>query len=560
MESASPILSVRNLRTVIGGHEAVKDVSFDLMEGEILGIAGESGSGKTMTALSVMRLVPSAGSIILSGKNLQEMTEKEMRRIRGCDIAMIFQDPISSLSPYTRISSAMTAVMRVHRNITKKEALSEAAELLRLVELPASCLGCYPHELSGGMLQRVMTAMALSSKPRILIADEPTTALDASVQRGILTLIDSLRRRFGLSVIMISHDLDAIAEYTDRTLIMKDGRIVEEGETRTLLAKASLRHESAEKNNEITAAEKKEIVLSACDLTKTYAGGRTTALDSVSLELGKGEILGIAGESGSGKTTLLRTLSCLAVPDRGSVKLLGRELIGMSDKELRKERRNIQIIFQDSFSALDPLMDIGSLIAEPLKIAGERKNIRERTEKMMAETGLPLTLMNRRPGELSSGERQRACIARALMMKPSVILADEPAASLDTANAEGILSLIRKLRNEGISFIVVSHDLRMLRSIAGRIMILSGGRAIEEGDTEEVFSSPLHPFTVSLIAASSGKERKVWETMTSGSGCPFRRSCPRADILCEKEKPLMESITEHHRTACLHPSAGKPGL
>ena len=241
MESAFPILSVRNLRTVIGGHEAVKDVSFDLMEGEILGIAGESGSGKTMTALSVMRLVPSAGSIILSGKNLQEMTEKEMRGIRGRDIAMIFQDPISSLSPYTRISSAMTAVMRVHRDISKKEALSEAAELLRLVELPSSCLGCYPHELSGGMLQRVMTAMALSSKPRILIADEPTTALDASVQRGILTLIDSLRRRFGLSVIMISHDLDAIAEYTDRTLIMKNGRIVDEGETRALFAKSSLR-------------------------------------------------------------------------------------------------------------------------------------------------------------------------------------------------------------------------------------------------------------------------------------------------------------------------------
>ncbi len=558
MESAFPILSVRNLRTVIGGHEAVKDVSFDLMEGEILGIAGESGSGKTMTALSVMRLVPSAGSIILSGKNLQEMTEKEMRRIRGRDIAMIFQDPISSLSPYTRISSAMTAVMRVHRDISKKEALSEAAELLRLVELPASCLGCYPHELSGGMLQRVMTAMALSSKPRILIADEPTTALDASVQRGILTLIDSLRIRFGLSVIMISHDLDAIAEYTDRTLIMKNGRIVDEGETRTLFAKSSLRHESGEKK--IPAAEKKEIVLTAHDLAKTYANGRITALDSVSLELGKGEILGIAGESGSGKTTLLRTLSCLAVPERGSVKLLGRELIGMSEKELRKERRNIQIIFQDSFSALDPLMEIGSLIAEPLKIAGERKNIRERTERMMAEAGLPLPLMKRRPGELSSGERQRACIARALMMKPSVILADEPAASLDTANAEGILSLIRKLRNEGISFIVVSHDLRMLRSIAGRIMILSGGRAIEEGDTEEVFSSPLHPFTVSLIAASSGKERKVWETMTSGNGCPFRRSCPRADILCEKEKPLMESITEHHRTACFHPSAGKPGL
>ncbi len=551
--SAEPLLSVRDLRvgfaTEGGRVQAVDGVSFDVAPGEVLAIVGESGSGKSVTAQTILGLTrsPNArieGSVRLGGEELIEANEAELRRVRGERVGMVFQDPMTSFNPVYRIGDQIVEAIRAHRpGVGKGEARERASELLDSVGIPDAPrrVGDYPHEFSGGMRQRAMIAMALALEPEILIADEPTTALDVTVQAQILALLEQLNRERGLATILITHDLGVVAEVADRVLVMHEGQIVERGSledifyspkepyTRQLL-EAVLRLDGAPPPS---PRGEDEPLLQVTDLVKHYSRRRSLvfgreaepvrAVDGVSFSVRRGETLGLVGESGSGKSTLCRTALQLLEPTSGSVRFEGREIAGLSRRQMRPLRREMQIVFQDPYASLNPRKRIGQIIGEPLRLRGVARGaeLRSQVRELLDRVGLSPEHYDRFPHEFSGGQRQRIGIARALALRPKLIVADEPVSALDVSIRAQILSLLDELQDElGLTYVFVAHDIGVVRHVSDRIAVMYEGRIVEEGRADDVCERPQHPYTRELLAAvpipdpQQARERR--QTVESG--------------------------------------------
>ncbi|HEX7180362.1 MAG TPA: ABC transporter ATP-binding protein [Thermoanaerobaculia bacterium] len=570
----------------------VRGVSLAVGRGEIVGLVGESGSGKTLTALSVLGLVPPPGRVRgrvrLDGGDLLTLPEREMRKVRGGRIGFVFQEPMSALNPVYTIGFQIAEAVRAHRRVSRREALDEAVRLLDRVALPDARqrLGDYPHQLSGGQRQRVGIAMALAAGPDLLLADEPTTALDVTLQAQILELLDRLRVDLGLSVLLITHDLGIVAETCDRAVVMHRGEVVEEGEverlfrapghayTRMLLAAVQASPHPpgpplpmGEGGNLAEAVGlSREFPVRRGLLQRTR--GVVRAVDRVDLEIRRGECLALVGESGSGKTTLGRCLIRLIEPTSGRVLFDGGDLLALGSGELRRRRRRFQMIFQDPYGSLDPRQKVGSIVAEPLEIhtdlgAGER---RRRVEELLAAVGLDPVLAGRYPHELSGGQRQRVGIARAIAAEPDLLVADEPVSALDVSIRAQVLELLADLRRRlGLTLLLISHDMTAVERLADRVAVMYLGRVVELAPAEELFRRPLHPYAVSLLSAvpvavpGRRRERIVLKgeppsPLAPPSGCPFHPRCPIARPRCAAEVPPLAGFREEGRqVACFYP-------
>jgi len=568
-----PVLEIRNLsidfRDENGYSTAVKDVSFNLESGSVLGIVGESGSGKSVTSLSIMGLIPSPPGRIVSGEilyrkendfptDLRKLPEKELRKYRGKDISMIFQEPMTSLNPVITCGRQVMEAILEHNDIGRHEAKSFVMDLFREVQLPRpeAIFKSYPHQLSGGQKQRVMIAMAVSCHPRILIADEPTTALDVTVQRRILDLLKSLQEKYRMSMIFISHDLGVIAEIADQVIVMKDGEKVESGKisqifhhpvhpyTKGLLAcrpRMDRSYKRLPTLADFIISQKKE---GSVDYDKKFfrdAGelvhrrnviyaekpflevknlktwfpskrdffGRSKsfvkAVDGVSFGVYPSETLGLVGESGCGKTTLGRSIIRLNEPTEGQVIYKGKDLITLSSSELRALRREMQIIFQDPYSSLNPRLPVGNAVSEPMKVYRIYENERERKKQtidLFERVGLEAKYLDRYPHELSGGQRQRVCIARALAVNPSFIICDESVSALDVSVQAQILNLLNDLKNDfGFTYIFISHDLSVVRFMSDRMLVMFEGKIVEEGFAQDICDKPGTEYTRRLIGA-----------------------------------------------------------
>ncbi len=540
---APPVLSVDNLTvdalTPEGAKRVLDGVSFELAAGETLCLAGESGSGKSVTSLSVMRLLPKAslrivaGSIKLQGRELTTLSDRAMRQVRGGDVAMIFQEPMTSLNPVIRIGDQLTEAIRTHQEIGEADARRAALAMLDAVHIaePARRLTQYPHELSGGMRQRVMIGMALSCRPKVLIADEPTTALDVTVQAQILRLMRELKAEFGTSIVLITHDMGVVAEMADRVAVMKAGRIVETGPavdvfetpreayTRELIAAVPRLGARAGTDGppRVTAepaappAASTRPVLEVRDLAVEYGGssgwfGRkagVAAVHGVSFTVEPGRTLGLVGESGSGKSTTGKAVLGL-VPFSGAVSIDGTAVAGLSPRAMRPVRRLAQMIFQDPYASLDPRMTVGAAIAEPLVIhgIGAAADRRDQVAELLRRVGLTPDVASRYPHEFSGGQRQRVCIARALALRPKLIVADESVAALDVSVRARVLDLMLELQETmGLAYLFISHDMAVVERMCHHVAVMRAGRIVEAGTRRAVFENPSDPYTRELIAA-----------------------------------------------------------
>jgi len=668
-----PVLSLSDLRTQFkmrsGVVTAVDGVSFDIAAGESVGLVGESGCGKSTTGLSIMRLLPTNGSVAggtveLLGRDLATLSEPEMQRVRGNDVALIPQDPLTSLNPTMRIGAQIAEGYRLHRDASKEQARARALEVLRMVEMPRpeERLTQYPHELSGGLRQRVMIAMALACEPKLLIADEPTTALDVTIQAQILDLIDDLRERLDMAVLLITHDMGVIAGRTDRVVVMYAGTVAEESPTDELFE--AMRHpyagallasvptiedrgrdrlasisglppdlsgeivgcrfaprcefaeddcrreappmtaiavgghrfacfhpiegltsvviETPEASPPPTAPDGSSVVLlKVTGLVKEFpvrSGGvfrRTLgsvkAVSDVSFEVTTGETFGLVGESGCGKTTVSKLLTQLETADQGSVVFDGIDLLSISASELRRRRRDIQLMFQDPYASLDPRMRVGSIIREPLIVQGigTDKEQRQRVSSLLAEVGLAPSAADRYPHEFSGGQRQRIGFARALALEPRLLIADEPVSALDVSIQAQLLNLMRDLQaRHGLTMILVSHDLAVMRYMADTIGVMYLGKLVEVGPASTILGQPAHPYAQGLLdavpvpdPAESRRRRglqikgELPSPVDPPSGCRFRTRCPRAEEICANEEPAFRDFDGGSRAACHFPLA-----
>ena len=539
-EPNTPILSAKDFHvrfaTPDGEVHAVKDVSFDINEGECLGIVGESGSGKSQLFLAGVGLLAgngrTEGSILYRGQNLAQMSQKKLNRIRGAKITMIFQDPLTSLTPHMRIGDQIIEALRHHQNMTGEDATKRAVESLELVRIPEAKrrLRQYPHELSGGMRQRVMIAMATACGPDLLIADEPTTALDVTVQAQILDIMRDLKTELNTSIVLISHDMGVIAAMADRVQVMRNGEFVESGTadkifytpkhpyTRMLLD-AMPRIDMPDRPGRtpldpLSEKEQRTTLLEVEDVKVHFpirVGGwipkykPLRAVDGVSFSLNEGETLGIVGESGCGKSTLARAVLALLPKTDGAVLWCGSHLNNSDKEALRKLRSELQIVFQDPLASLDPRMTISQSISEPLRALEpdlERAEVTERVREMMEHVGLDPAWINRYPHEFSGGQNQRVGIARAMIVRPKLVICDEAVSALDVSIQAQIIDLILSLQKSfGMSMIFISHDLSVVRQVSHRVMVLYLGRVVELADREAIYADPRHPYTRALIAA-----------------------------------------------------------
>ena len=525
--SGTPLLSVKDLSVRFGDLEAVKHVSFDIARGETLALVGESGSGKSVTALSVLQLLPYPlashpnGSITFHGEEMVNTAPAELQRIRGNRIAMVFQEPMTSLNPLHTIERQINEVLVLHKRLNKAAARQRTLELLQLVGLPEAekRLSAYPHQLSGGQRQRVMIAMALANEPDLLIADEPTTALDVTIQAQILKLLKDLQQKMGMALLLITHDLNIVRKVVDRVCIMTNGEIVEHGPVAQVFGQpqhAYTKKLLAAEPKGVAAATQPDapVVMDARDVKIWFpitAGllrrtvGHIKAVDGISLSVRAGETLGVVGESGSGKSTLAYALLRLQKSE-GSIRFRGEELQGRSWNEMRALRKVMQIVFQDPFDSLSPRLSIFHIVSEGLAVHGIGANEAERrimVAEALRETGLDPAAMDRYPHEFSGGQRQRIAIARAIVLKPKFIVLDEPTSALDMSVQAQIVDLLRDLQQKhGLAYLFISHDLRVVRALSDRVMVMKDGKVVEENTAKQIFDAPQTDYTRALIAAA----------------------------------------------------------
>src|SRR6204780_2188830 len=681
----APVLDIQNLSTHIkltsSVVQAVGNVDLYIDAGETLGIVGESGCGKSMTGLSIMGLLPPGGSIVngsvkLEGRELVGLKEEDLRRVRGNEVAMIFQDPLTSLDPTKTIGYQVGEPVRLHRGASKSEARDRAVEGLSLVGLPRpkERLSDFPHQLSGGLGQRVMIAMALACEPRLLIADEPTTALDVTIQAQILALLKDLKDRLGMAMLLIPHGMGVIAGHADRVQVMYAGRMVEATDTGILFrhmrhpythallasiprldqdskqrlltigglppdlsdpppgcrfaprcgrATDRCRTEEPPLTGETLAhlfscwhpvdgpsgagaadgsapraqavADRPSAPPSVADGADGFAAGAPLlevrelvkefpvtagailqrkvaavhAVSNVSFIVNAGETFGLVGESGCGKTTIGRVVVALRRPNSGSVLLAGQDISALSRGELRRQRRDLQLMFQDPYSSLDPRMRVGSIIREPLTIqhVGTHQQQQERVFELLHEVGLPRNAVERYPHEFSGGQRQRIGLARALTLSPKVIVADEPVSALDVSIRAQVLNLMKRLQaDHGLTYIVISHDLAVVKYMADRIGVMYLGKMVEMGTADDIYERAAHPYTAGLIGtipvpdpeqARAGKgaviKGELPSPVTPPSGCRFRTRCPYAQDVCASGEPPRPPSGPGHRAPCHFP-------
>ncbi|RJL47752.1 ABC transporter ATP-binding protein [Pectobacterium carotovorum] len=552
-----PLLDIQDLHVDFPGHQAVRGLNLTINAGETLALVGESGCGKSATALSLMRLVAEpgkiSGRILFDGQDLLTLPDRQMRQLRGNALSMIFQEPMTSLNPVLSIGQQISETLRLHEALTPAQARTRAIELLDLVKIPepARRVDDYPHNLSGGQRQRVMIAMAVACRPRLLIADEPTTALDVTIQAQILALLDNLRREFSMSLLLITHDLGLVAQWADRVAVMYAGQKVEEAQaadlfqssthrfspkhsyTRGLLA-TSLhmdqdRHYRTHRLAEIHHAQTDEgftlltppsLIHRATDTNQSpllslknihtrysTAQGKVLAVDDVSLTILPGETLGLVGESGCGKSTLSKTILRLLPPSHGQIVFDGQDITTLKESRLKALRQRVQMIFQDPYASLNPRHSIQHILETPLIVhgLGDRSQRQQAIKNIIDRVGLPQSSLSRYPHEFSGGQRQRIGIARALVVRPSLVICDEPVSALDVSIQAQILNLLVELKNEmGLSLLFISHDLAVVRYIADRVMVMQNGRCVESGDHHSIWHQPQHPYTRKLIDAVPG--------------------------------------------------------
>ncbi|MBY5316734.1 ABC transporter ATP-binding protein [Rhizobium leguminosarum] len=531
--SDTPVIDARNVavnfKVEDGMVEAVKDVSFQLYRGETIAIVGESGSGKSVTARTVMGLlskravVSEKSTVAYDGSNILKFSERERRKLRGDRISMIFQEPMSSLNPIYTIGSQIVEAIRVHRRISKRDAQKRALELLEHVQIPdpAARLMQYPHQLSGGQRQRVMIAMALANDPDVLIADEPTTALDVTVQAQILNLIRNLQKELGMAVILITHDLTVVRQFSDYVYVMQYGEVREHNTTEALFANpqdAYTKHllASEPRGQANPLPEGSDVILDAKGVRVSFmmrhgtflkpAMRELVAVDSLDLTLRRHETLGLVGESGSGKTTFGQAILRLNTPDSGEIRFDNQPIHGLSRAEMRPLRARMQVVFQDPFSSLNPRMTIGQIIEEGLvvnRLGATKAERQDRVREALIAAGMPGNILSRFPHEFSGGQRQRIAIARAIALEPEFILLDEPTSALDLSVQAQIIELLRKLQDErGLSYLFISHDLKVVRALCHRVIVMQHGKIVEEGPVNEVLSHPKTAYTERLVKAA----------------------------------------------------------
>lgn len=485
------LLEIQNLNVHLTGINPVRGVSLAVREGEFVGLVGSSGSGKSTLAMSILRLQAGArisGKILFKRQDLNKMTEQELNTIRGSRIAMIFQEPMLSLNPLHTAGRQIMEVLKYHTNEATKERVISLLELVELKDTER-IYKAYPHELSGGQRQRIMIAMALAGKPDLLIADEPTTALDVTVQAQILTLLKNLQQKLNLSILFITHDLDIIRRLASRVYVMKYGHIVS----------THLPEKSSEQKKRHKEKSEKKPVLSVSHLSVFY--GDMNAVDNASFNLYPARTLGLVGESGSGKSTIARALVRL-IPSSGKVMLKDRDFLSLSGAELLKARAQIQMVFQDASSSLNPRMTVGDLVAEGWKLHNQG-NATEAVEKVLKAVGLRPDMVGRYPHELSGGQKTRVALARVLILKPSVLILDEVTSSLDVETQNQLMTLLIDLqKNYGLSYLFISHDMKAVRRMSDEVMIMKQARIVEKGSADDVFLTPKHPYTKQLLQDS----------------------------------------------------------
>ncbi|WP_193368862.1 ABC transporter ATP-binding protein [Pelagibius marinus] len=527
-----PLLQIRNLsvrfQTPGGAADAVKKVSFDIAKGETVALVGESGSGKSVTALSILQLLPyplarhpEGSSIKFNGQELVGAEGKLLREVRGDQISMIFQEPMTSLNPLHTVEKQINETLFLHKGMSKDQARTRTLELLKLVGIPDAVkrLSAYPHELSGGQRQRVMIAMALANEPDLLIADEPTTALDVTIQAQILKLLKELQQKLGMALLLITHDLGIVRKMADKVCVMTQGEIVEQGNEEQIFENPqhpyTQRLLAAEpKGRPLTAAPDAPVVMQGEDV-KVYFPikkgilKRTVdyvrAVDGISVTVRRGHTVGVVGESGSGKTTLglalLRLLS-----SQGAIRFDGKTIQGLGSKELRPLRRSMQIVFQDPFGSLSPRLSVGQIVAEGLKIHGLGGNEEEREAlivEALNEVGLDPESRHRYPHEFSGGQRQRIAIARAMVLKPRFVVLDEPTSALDMSVQAQIVDLLRELQQRhNLAYMFISHDLKVVRALADEVIVMRDGKVVEQGRAEQIFDAPAEAYTQALMKAA----------------------------------------------------------
>lgn len=528
--SENTVLKIESLSIAFqqGQHEnsAVEDVSFDLKQGEMFALVGESGSGKSVTAMAITQLLPKSitryksGKILFEGQDLLQKTPAEIRKVRGNRIGMVFQEPLTALNPLHTVQKQIGEILKVHRGVTGKAATARILELLSLVGIPdpETRLKSYPHQLSGGQRQRVMIAMALANEPEILIADEPTTALDVTIQKQVLNLLKELQQKLGMTVLLITHDLGIVKRYAHRVGVMTQGKLVEVNETQQLFdapqheyTKALLDAEPSGlpvepdvKSPSIMDVQSLRVWFPIKRGVFKHTVGYIKAVDDISFTIKKGYTLGIVGESGSGKTTLVQALLKL-IDSNGSIKFHEQELEKLSAQQVRPLRKRMQIVFQDPFSSLSPRMSIEEIVSEGMNIhnLGSKKEREAKVIKALQEVGLDPGMRHRFPHEFSGGQRQRIAIARALILEPELIVLDEPTSALDRSIQAQLMDLLRSLQQKhGFSYLFISHDLKVVKTIAHDVLVLKQGKALEYGPANAIFNSPQHEYTKELISSA----------------------------------------------------------
>ncbi len=533
MSTQQALLQVEHLSVHFGCKPVVQDVSFTLHAGEKLALVGESGSGKTVTALSLLRLLPDAkvsGQALLGGRDTLSLSERELLALRGSDVAMIFQEPMTALNPLMRIGAQIAEVLQLKQGLMAKAAWAQAVELLAATGIaePAQRAQAWPHQLSGGQRQRAMIAMALAAKPKLLLADEPTTALDVALRGQMLALLSDLQRQTGMAVLLITHDLHLVRRFADRVAVMQQGRLVEQGEVSALFAQAQ--HPYTQQLLDSTPSRDVPVVtdaaaqqLSAQSLRVSYpsrlpgvrgwfAKGEFVAVKGASFYLRQGETLAVVGESGSGKSTLAQAVLGL-LPSQGRLAVGGRAWQQPATRNTPHNqalRQRVQVVFQDPFSALSPRLTVEEIVGEGLRV--HHPNLppaEQRTQvlQVLAEVGLEPAqfpgLLARYPHEFSGGQRQRLAIARALVVQPQVLVLDEPTSALDVSIQKQVLSLLQQLQHQrGLSYLLITHDMDVVRAMAHRVLVMKDGQIVEEGEVEELLRCPLHPYTKALVQAT----------------------------------------------------------